>query len=86
MSWPKVKLSEASLYIPDGNYSAKYPKASEFSEIGVPFLSANNLIDGELDEMGCKFISDDLHAVLKKGHVKTGDILVTTRAILGTQR
>lgn len=78
-----VKIKDADIYISDGNYSAKYPKSSEFVEIGIPFLSANNIVNNVIDDAGCKFISPKMHEALKKGHVKPGDVLITTRGNMG---
>lgn len=83
MSWPLVKVEDAPIKISDGNYSGKYPKASEFLDSGIPFLSGYNIVNGVVDEKNCKFISEKLHGELKKGHVETGDVLITTRGNIG---
>ncbi|MFZ2513246.1 MAG: restriction endonuclease subunit S, partial [Candidatus Saccharimonadales bacterium] len=50
---------------------------------GVAFIRANNLKDGKLTWQDMRYIDLDLHKVLKSGHLKTGDILVTTRGDVG---
>lgn len=65
--------------IGDGNYSSKYPKASEFLPDGVPFLTATNLKNGTIVPDGLRFISPEQHAQLSKGHVRTGDLVVVVR-------
>jgi type I restriction enzyme S subunit len=65
--------------IGDGNYSSKYPKASEFLSEGVPFLTATNLKNGTIADDGLRFISPQQHSQLTKGHVKTGDLVVVVR-------
>lgn len=68
----------------DGNYSSKYPKASELSDQeGVPFISGKNLRAGRITSEGMRYISEDLHSQLKKGHIKSGDTLLVTRAGVG---
>lgn len=68
----------------DGNYSSKYPKASELLEYGeIPFISGKNLIDGRISHEGMRYIRPDLHAQLKKGHIKSRDTLLVTRAGVG---
>jgi len=81
--WKVKKLGKFGFDISDGNYSSKYPKASEFKEIGVAFIRANNIkhltiVDGDL-----RFISKELHSELTKGHLKQDDILITTRGEIG---
>ncbi len=83
MSWPLISIEDAPLFIADGNYSAKYPKAKEFTEDGIYFISGKNIINGAIDVSDCKYIPEELHATLKKGHVKTGDVLLTTRGNIG---
>jgi type I restriction enzyme, S subunit len=79
-----ISIGSSSLFISDGNYSSKYPKKDEFLESGVPFISANNLRGGKIIWENMKFISPQQHQSLKKGHLKTGDVLLVTRGSLGT--
>lgn len=65
--------------IGDGNYSSKYPKASEFTSIGIPFLTATNLKGGTITRHGMRYISKEQHSKLTKGHVKEGDLVVVVR-------
>jgi type I restriction enzyme S subunit len=76
------KLSQICL-IGDGNHSSKYPKSSEMVDVGVPFIRSTNLVDGELSSDDLKFISPEKHKELKKGHLKTGDVLFTNRGEIG---
>jgi type I restriction enzyme S subunit len=69
--------------ISDGNYSSKYPKASDFRLIGVPFIRANNVRDMDIVDDDMRFISSDQHKELQKGHLKKNDILITTRGDIG---
>jgi type I restriction enzyme S subunit len=78
-----VAIGESTIHVSDGNYSSKYPKSHEFVSSGVPFVSANNLRDGRIVSDNLKFISTELHVSLKKGHVRTGDVLLVTRGSLG---
>jgi type I restriction enzyme S subunit len=80
---PIAAIGDSSIQVSDGNYSSKYPKSHEFLPKGIPFVSANNLRDGRIVWDNMKFISEDLHASLKKGHVRAGDVLLVTRGSLG---
>ena len=49
---------------------------------GIPFIRSTNIqnqkIAGDL-----KFISEEKHKILKKGHLKIGDVLLTNRGEIG---
>jgi type I restriction enzyme, S subunit len=76
-------IGDTNLYISDSNYSSKYPRSSDFRPEGVPFISANNLKDGRIVWDNMRFISGEQHASLRKGHLKAGDVLVSTRGHIG---
>lgn len=67
----------------DGNHSSKYPKNSEMIAEGVPFLRSSNIQDGEISIDDVLYISAKKHAELRKGHLKSGDILFTNRGEIG---
>lgn len=81
--WKVKKLEKFDFDISDGNYSSKYPKASEFKDRGIPFIRANNIKNLRITGNDLRFISSRLHSELTKGHLKRGDILVTTRGEIG---
>lgn len=81
--WEVKKLEKFGFDISDGNYSSKYPKASEFKEIGVAFIRANNIKRLTVINDNMRFISKELHSELTKGHLKQDDILITTRGEIG---
>jgi len=81
--WEFVSLSQLDLDISDGNYSSKYPTSDEFVKVGVPFLRANNIGSIKVNPKNIRFISNKKHAELKKGHLKNGDILISTRGEIG---
>ena len=76
-------IKELDIYISDGNYSSKYPRSEEFVEEGVPFIRGNNMVDGEITDDEMYHITPEKHAILLKGHVKSGDVLITTRGNIG---
>lgn len=79
----KTKYLEEIAEIGDGNHSGNYPKASEMVSKGVPFIRGTNLIDGKVSPNDMRFITSAKHEILKKGHLKTGDILFTNRGQVG---
>ena len=80
--WKTVKLEDIC-QIGDGNHSSNYPKASEVVEKGVPFLRAGNIQGGTVSSEDLKFITPEKHLILKKGHLKEGDVLITNRGEIG---
>jgi len=84
--WEVKTLKSLHFDISDGNYSSKYPKASDFRPIGVPFIRANNVRGMDVVDDDMRFISSDQHRELQKGHLKRNDILITTRGDIGQNR
>tara|TARA_R110002096_G_scaffold349985_1_gene543027 strand:- start:1783 stop:3087 length:1305 start_codon:yes stop_codon:yes gene_type:complete len=75
-----VRLKEVCSKIQDGNYGAKYPKADEFLEEGVPFLTSKAIgSGGKIYYKKLSFISKTKHEELTKGHLKLNDVLFTNR-------
>ncbi|PKL66725.1 MAG: restriction endonuclease subunit S [Methanobacteriales archaeon HGW-Methanobacteriales-1] len=81
--WTLKSIKEICSEISDGNYSSKYPKQSEFLDSGIPFIRANNLVNNTVIWEDMRFISKEKHELLKKGHLKENDVLITTRGVLG---
>lgn len=81
--WEVKKISETDLEIGDGNYSSKYPKSSDFIDSGIPFFSTREMSNGRLTIEGVKRISEEQHLTLKKGHLMSGDVLLSTRGSIG---
>lgn len=76
-------IKELDIFISDGNYSSKYPRSDEFVDEGIPFIRGNNMIDGEIVDEDMYHITEEKHGILLKGHVKSGDVLITTRGNIG---
>jgi type I restriction enzyme S subunit len=76
--WKVKKLGEVCT-IGDGNYSSKYPKASEFVSQGIPFLTATNLKAGTIIPEEIRYISKEQHSTLTKGHIKKNDLVIVVR-------
>ena len=83
MMWMKKTIKELDIYISDGNYSSKYPRSEEFVEEGIPFIRGNNMVDGDITDDEMYYITPEKHSILLKGHVKAGDVLITTRGNIG---
>ena len=91
-SYGNIKTSTAQLQeqsigeiceVGDGNHSSKYPTKNEMISVGVPFIRAQNIINGTIDDTDILYISRQKHETLRKGHLKAGDILITNRGEIG---
>jgi type I restriction enzyme, S subunit len=80
--WGEKRLEDVCV-IGDGNHSSNYPKKEELVAEGVPFIRATNLVEGEISDDDMRFLSPEKHAQLRKGHLKSGDILFTNRGEIG---
>ena len=67
----------------DGNHGAIHPKASDYVPVGIPFIMANDLVEGKVAYNSCHFISCSQASSLKKGFAKPGDVLLTHKATIG---
>ena len=80
--WVEKQLEDVCV-IGDGNHSSNYPKKEELVRAGIPFIRATNLVAGGISDEDMRYLSPEKHAQLKKGHLKTGDILFTNRGEIG---
>ncbi len=67
----------------DGNHGSIHPKTSDYVDSGVPFIMANDLVNGSLNFSDCVFISEKQASTLRKGFAKPGDVLLTHKATVG---
>ncbi len=81
-AWDVKPLDQVCI-IGDGNHSSNYPKKEDLVQHGVPFIRATNLVAGSVSGADMRFLSPAKHAQLKKGHLKTGDVLFTNRGEIG---
>lgn len=67
----------------DGNHGGIHPKSSDYVSSGVPFIMANDLINGSVDYKHCAFITQQQAKTLKKGFAHPNDVLITHKATIG---
>ncbi|WP_190352654.1 restriction endonuclease subunit S [Pseudanabaena cinerea] len=67
----------------DGNHGNFHPKNSDYVYYGIPFIMANNVVNGQVDLLSCKFISQDQGDKLQKGFSISGDVLLTHKGTVG---
>lgn len=69
--------------IQDGNHGESYPRASEFSNEGIPFLSATNVTNGEVHLMDAPRLPEERAKLLRIGWIEPNDILLAHNATVG---
>lgn len=67
----------------DGNHGELYPRANEFSNAGIPYISANDFVTGFMSFSSCKYLPTQRALQFKKGIAKDGDILFAHNATVG---
>src|SRR3989344_717569 len=77
-------IQEKALYPPiDGNHGELHPKSSDFVKKGIPFITAADIKDGQVDMTNCHFITSEQAQKLQKGFAQSGDVLLTHKATIG---
>lgn len=87
-SWNRIliqKLIDDGIIIShlDGNHGGLYPRSEEFASSGVPYITANDFINGEVSFDSCKFLPFERAKQFKKGIAKSGDVLFAHNATVG---
>ena len=87
-SWEVKKFqdlidSKDILDIMDGNHGELHPTTKDYVPNGIPFIMANNIVDGKLNLENCKFISKERAEMLRKGFSKENDVLITHKGSVG---
>jgi restriction endonuclease S subunit len=88
MGWSEDSIAslvkEGILLAPkDGNHGEMHPKSSDFVEMGIPFVMANDIQNGEIDYSECTYIKKERADSLKKGFAQEGDVLLTHKGTVG---
>ena len=84
MSFDQVELKNTNIKIIDGDRGKNYPSQDEYLENGYClFLSANNVTPDGFRFNKKQFISKEKDESLRKGKLKKGDIILTTRGTVG---
>jgi type I restriction enzyme S subunit len=82
--WPWVSLADAPLEIMDGDRGTNYPSQNDFLSLGhCLFLNTGNVTTNGFNFSSCAFISVEKDSALRKGKLKRGDVVLTTRGTVG---
>ena len=67
----------------DGNHGGNYPKSEEFVDKGVPYISANCIVNGRIDFSKAKYLTPKRASKLRKGIAQNEDVLFAHNATVG---
>ena len=82
-NWNYVRFGKA-IEIIDGDRGVNYPKQEEFYPEGdCLFLNAGNVTAKGFDFSSCSYITKEKDAILRKGKLQHGDVVLTTRGTVG---
>lgn len=79
----KSLLMSGKILQQDGNHGELHPTADDYLDSGIPFIMANNVNQGKVDLVNCKFLPIDVTDKLRIGFAKEGDILLTHKGTVG---
>ena len=82
-NWSYVRFGKA-IEIIDGDRGVNYPKQEEFYPEGdCLFLNAGNVTAKGFNFSSCSYITKEKDAILRKGKLQHGDVVLTTRGTVG---
>ena len=67
----------------DGNHGGDYPRSNEFVNAGVPYISANCIVNGEIDFAQSKYVTAERAERFRKGIAQNEDVLFAHNATVG---
>jgi len=69
--------------VKDGNHGANHPKVSEFTDVGMPFVTAAQVNDYRIDYENAYKVSGKALDRLRVGFAKSGDVIYTHKGSVG---
>jgi len=82
--WDVEIIGQLPISIIDGDRGSNYPsEAHLFNQGYCVFLNNKNIKDGKFDFSFAQFITKERDALLRKGKLQLGDIVITTRGTVG---
>ena len=83
-NWARKSFQDAPIEMIDGDRGVNYPKKSDFTSDGYClFLNTSNVTSTGFNFSAMDFISKESDEALRKGKLKRGDIVLTTRGTVG---
>jgi type I restriction enzyme S subunit len=82
--WTATKI-KFLCYVNDGNHGEEYPKESDYTDEddGVPFIRGGNMENLSISPKDMLYISRQKNDSMRKGNIRTGDVLFMNRGEIG---
>lgn len=68
----------------DGNHGEIHPLKNDYVESGIPFVMSRDMIDGTIDDVNCKFITEKQAKGLRTGFALNQDVLLSHKGTIGS--
>ena len=81
-SFPLAPLRDVVQFI-NGDRSSNYPKGADYVASGIPFISAADLGDGEVNFASARKVSATAYERLRSGKIQRDDVLFCLRGSIG---
>ena len=82
--WPLLRFQDAPFEIIDGDRGTNYPSKEDLSPSGYClFLNTKNVRSDGFSFSEMQFVSKEKDQVLRKGKLRRGDVVLTTRGTIG---
>lgn len=81
-SWKWVRLRELAV-LENGDRSNKYPKESDYTDVGIPFFGAKDMGDDSMMFDNVRFISEKKFNELGNGKLQDKDVICLLRGSVG---
>ena len=87
-TWAWLKVRElvergAILDVQDGNHGELYPRAEDFGESGMPYISAEHVINDRVQIVSAPRLKYEKAQQLRIGFAKANDVILTHNATVG---
>jgi type I restriction enzyme S subunit len=87
-TWTWLKVRElvalgAIFDVQDGNHGELYPRVEDFGEVGVPYISAEHIINDRVQLASAPRLKREKAKQLRIGFAKANDVILTHNATVG---
>jgi type I restriction enzyme, S subunit len=71
------------LEIQDGNHGELHPKQKDFTRVGIPYITANCIVENRLEFDRCQYLPEKWLNILRIGFAKANDVILTHKGTVG---
>ena|SRR6202011_5004087 len=87
-TWAWLKIRElvglgAIFDVQDGNHGELYPRTEDFGEIGVPYISAEHVINDRVQIASAPRLKQEKAKQVRVGFAKANDVILAHNATVG---